>query len=262
MPKVLIASPSPRDLQPWKDGIDSIKCVPKLLVKYYKELEAYTILRDYFLDHQAEFDYLALVPDDLIVNQSHYDALVKDIEDLHNPPVISGICNYDLTEGQETRLCITIHKMPNMKRGQRPYAWADLRNKDHPVPVGIIPVKFSGFPFMFIRRDVVEQIPFEGDIQWNFELLPGTQSQSFDLAFCYLCEQAGIPVLVDTRVLSLHMKGCNKHIWKCDPDKLQVGIKKARVIYVDEQGNESDITADLPHIYKQTEDWYRKLVKV
>lgn len=259
--RTLIASPSPRDLQYWKDGIDSIKGVPKLLAKYYKELEAYTILRDYFLDHK-EFDYLALVPDDLIVSQIHYDALVKDIEDLHNPQVISGVCNYDLTEGQETRLCITIDKMPNGGRKHRPYAWADLRNKDHPVPHGIIPVKFSGFPFMFVRRDVVEKIPFEGDIQWNFELLPGTQSQSFDLGFCILCEQAGIPVLVDTRVLMIHMKSCNQRIWKCNPDKLQVGIKKARVLYVDEQGNESDITSELPHIYKQTDEWYRKLVKV
>lgn len=261
--RVLIACPSPRDLKPWKDGIDSVKGIPKLLVKYYKELEAYTIMRDYFLDHKDKYDYLCIIPDDLIVTQEGFNKLLQDIEELNNPPVFSGICNYGLVPGEETRLAICIDKIPHPQLRGRVYAWADLRNKDHPVPTGIIKVMFAGFPCMFIRKDILEEIPLNGDIEWNVERLPSTDSQSFDLAFCHECKERGIPIMVDTRVLFIHMKSCNPHIFKCDPEKILVGKKEypPKIIYVDETGREEDITEKLPKVYRQTEDWYRKIIK-
>jgi hypothetical protein len=247
--RTLIVSPSPRQILQCKEGIDDIKGVPKLIVKYFKEADAYKIMRDYFLKHKKDFDYMAIAPDDLIVGQRYYDMLIKDLEK-EKYPVLSGVCNLNLL-GSPERLAICIDKLPNIHKQEREYAWADTRNKDHPVPSGIIKVKFSGFPFMFIRKDIVEQIDITGDLPYNLDLPPHSHgSTSMDLQFCWDCDKKGIDIYCDTRVRMVHLSGAIPSVWGFSSDQLYVGTRPARVFYIDKNGREKDITQEALDISK------------
>jgi hypothetical protein len=61
-------------------------------------------------------------------------------------------------------------------------------------------------PFMFIRRDIVEQVPLQGDTPYD-PSRKHIEPKSFDAAFCWDCNQRNIPIHVDTRVRLLHLRG-------------------------------------------------------
>lgn len=100
---------------------------------------------------------------------------------------------------------------------------------------------------------MVDKIPFEGDIRWNVQYLPSSRSECFDLQFCINSIAKGYQILCDTRVFSLHLKD-NPLL---DTNILLVGKQTypPHVIYIDEEGEEMNITAELPKAYKETEDW-------
>jgi hypothetical protein len=248
--RTLIVSPSPRLILQTKEGIDDIKGVPKLLVKFFNEADAYKIMRDYFLKHKKDFDYMAIVPDDLIVGQRYYDMLIADLEK-EKYPVLCGVCNVNLVNNQVDRLAICIDKLPDIRKTLREFGWADLRNKDHPVPEGIIKVKFAGFPFIFIRKDIVEQIDFTGDLPYNQDIPPhSTGSTAMDTQFCWECDKKGIDIYCDTRVRMVHLAGATPSLFGYSSDILYVGVRPAKVLYIDRNGREKDITQEALDIAK------------
>jgi hypothetical protein len=243
--RTLIVSPSPRQILQVKEGIDDIRGVPKLLVKYFQEIDAYKIFRDYFLAHKKDFDYLVISPDDLIVGQRYYDMLIKDLEK-EQYPILCGVCNVNLLGSPET-LAICIDKLPSMHRNERDYGYADFRNKDHPVQNGIIKVKFAGFPFMFIRKDIVEQIDFTGDLPYNLDQPPHQTNAgiiNMDLPFCYECDKKGIEIYCDTRVKLVHLAGAIPSEFGYSSDTLLVGKREAKVLLIDRNGKEHDKTEE------------------
>ena len=248
--KTLIVSASPRDILQSKEGLDDIKGVPKLLVKYFNEADAYKVITSYFLKHKKDFDYMVIAPDDLIVGQKYYDMLMKDLKK-EQYPVLSGVCNVNVINNQVDRLAICIDKLPSIRRDEREFGWADLRNKDHPIPEGIIKVKFAGFPFMFIRKDIIEQIEIKGDLDYNLDLPKhSTGSTSMDTQFCWECDKKGIPIHVDTRVKMVHLAGASPSIWGFNSDQLYIGTRPARVLLIDKNGREKDITQEALDIAK------------
>jgi hypothetical protein len=199
--KPLVCVLSPRDIDIVKEGHNTFKHIPHLWLKYWSAIQAYHIIKDFFLNKPIgkQFTHLVISPDDLVVTSEHYKALLKTVEQ-EDYPVFSGVCNVDCAH--PTTLNICIEAVPNIIRKLRRYHWEDL-NK---VKLGVIQVKFAGMPFTFMRRDVVEKVPLLGDTPYD-PLRKGIEPTSFDSAFCWHCSQMGIPIHVDTRVKLLHLRG-------------------------------------------------------
>ena len=64
---------------------------------------------------------------------------------------------------------------------------------------GIVRVLWSGFPCMFIRRDVVEKIEFNNDGKY-IEGLDGFSGCCADTSFCYECYENKIRIYVNPRI--------------------------------------------------------------
>lgn len=244
----LIAVPSPRDIQVVKHELDAIENVPKLFVKYFIERDAYHIIQSYFLEH-PEFNYLIISPDDLIATKKDYDALINTIINNGGPdkvPVLSGVCNINYLPGYRTTLAISIDTQVHPQRRRRQWNWVDMRSDDWKTKyekMTLLPVKFSGFAFQFIRRDIVEKIGFHGDLEFN-ELHKINQDYSYDVIFCYMCNEhkpEPIPIYVNPQVRMVHLKAANNSEFP-GIGRLLVGNKEKQVLYVDENGKEKQIT--------------------
>lgn len=199
-PNYLVGVPSPRNIDVVADGHQTIRDkyhIPFLYAKYWKEIQAYMIIQDFFLNH-SNADYLIIAPDDLVVNAEHFEKLAETVEK-ENYPVFSGVCNLDCNHPNTLNICV--HATPHVLRKLRRYHWAEANQ----VEQGIIQVKFAGLPFQFIRRDVAEKIPLTGDTPHDIHRR-GIEPTSFDTAFCYECEQKNVPIYVDTRVKMLHLR--------------------------------------------------------
>lgn len=223
--KPIIALPSPRKVDIVIETHEKeLKDIPHLWVKYIWEKEAYAIIRDYFLKHN-EYTHLIICPDDLIVKREHYDALVTTLEK-EDYPVFSGICNKSMIAGDLMAICIDELPNVNRRKGRR-FHLASYRE----MPKGIIQVKFAGFPFMFIRRDIVEKIEFESDRKWN-PYRRVVRELGFDLPFCHNCNELGIPIYVDSRVVMLHLLGASlSEPYGNQVENLLVGKEPPRVYF-------------------------------
>lgn len=235
--KYLVGVPSPRNIDVVTEGHESIRDkyhIPFLYAKYWKEIQAYMIIQDFFLNH-SNADYLILSPDDLVVNAEHFEQLVETVEK-ENYPVFSGMCNLDCIHPTLMNICIDI--APNVFRKLRRYYWVHSTE----IPQGILKVKFSGFPFMFIHRSVVERIPLTGDSPHDVNRR-GIEPTSFDTAFCWECDQKGIPIYVDTRVNMLHLRYA-KHdtVTGSQVDNIRVYKSAPHVFYNKEDGIIDDWT--------------------
>jgi hypothetical protein len=191
--KVLLVSPSPRDIPDVKNALDKIPC-DKLFAKYYKQPEAYKLMRNFFLERK-EYDYIAIVPDDLIVTPIDYMTLLEDLF-RYNYPAIGGICNnhYETTgrRSNEFNVAWTL-------AGPGWYWWTGEEIADNIKKKGPIhKVEFLGFGFIFIRRDIVEAMEFRGAMD--------SGNAAFDLGFAFDCKERNIPIHVDLRVNMDHLK--------------------------------------------------------
>ena len=197
----LICVLSPRSIDIVKEGHDTFKHVPHLWLKFWSAIQAYHILTDFFLNKPLgkQFTHLVIAPDDLVVKREHYDALVKTLQE-EDYPAFSGVCNIDCVHADVLNICVD--EVPNIIRKLRRHKWAHVSK----VPEGIIKVKFSGMPFMFIRRDIVEAVPLRGDTLYDVNR-QHQEPKSFDAAFCWECHQRNIPIHVDTRIKMLHLRG-------------------------------------------------------
>lgn len=253
-PKLLLAIPSPRNIPQVKKHIDEIKGsgididIEKLWIKYHSETDAYAVMEDWFLNH-SDADYLVICPDDLVVEQRHVDALVKTIQDNGGPdkmPVLSGVCNFDMTAGQSMKLCISVDMVVHPQRRRRHWIWMDMRSKEWREDYSrrpIFPVKFSGFACQFIRRDIVQSIGLHGDLQYN-ELHRQAQDYSFDVIFCWLCNKNSIPMYVNPSIRMLHLRGGDsRKVQGIEP--LLVGRPgyDKKVLFVNAEGKEEDVTS-------------------
>lgn len=248
--KLLLAIPSPRDIPYAKKHMDSIKGenIEKLWIKYHNETEAYAVMENYFLNC-SDADYLVICPDDLVVQQKNVDALVKTIEDNGGPdrmPVLSGICNYDMTPGAGTILCICVDSLIHPQRRRRHYIWMDMRSSEWRNDYSKRPlfkVKFSGFACQFIHRNIVKTIGLHGDLRYN-EMHMQNQDYSFDVIFCWLCNKSNVPLYVNPQVKMLHLRGADsRKVQGIEP--LLVGRPgyDKKVIFVNAEGKEEDVTS-------------------
>jgi len=202
----LIASASPRDLPQVLDERKRIPC-DQYFRKYDFEGPAYRNIRNFFLEHEEYDGYLVIAPDDLIVTKKDYEILLADIL-AHDYPVISGICNINLSNLKDTFAASTF---PNLEYCQFGYL------KEENLSDGIMKVEWAGYPFTWIRRDVVEKISFTGRPGGRLE----NEGCSFDLQFAMEIQKLGIPQYIDCRVRMLHLWGAGME------DILKVGMRES-----------------------------------
>ena len=187
--RLLLASPSPRDIEDFHDAI--IKMPHDIyMAKYYPQLEAYIRIRNFFLKH-SEYDVLCLVPDDLVMNQKSLDILINDIK-RHPEASISGYCNFDMASYK--------HRFNFRREGSFDYPeesnFEEYMSKARLVyPPSLYAVDFVGFGCTLIPRKVVEKIPF----------VERPNHAAIDAMFSENCQKKGIDVLVDTRARFLHL---------------------------------------------------------
>ena len=162
----------------------------------------YTISREFFLANPNYTHYIAL-PNDLVPSREVYDKLIQHIKD-KDYPVICGVCNWDTGKWQN-HWNITSN-LPVLA----PYA-ARKYNKisKNRYPNMVLKVPWAGFPFMFIRRDVVEKIPFATvpePIRAGHPIWEQSGGWGGDLAFAHSCNYHGIPIYADTSCSMLHLR--------------------------------------------------------
>lgn len=205
MSKLLLFRGSPRS------NIDEVESYNRenekecdnLYVRYCFEFDAYKWARDYFLEHK-EYDYLVIATDDIVVKPEHIIQLKEDLNEFKFA-VISGMMNVEETDYPNGNLNICSCLALKDKK-LRQYDWLDKTRlpKDN-----IFQVKFSGFPLMAIRRDIIEMFPFATDIIFKGK---GMQfGASLDFVFCWNCHEYGIPVYVDQRIMMHHLRNHGTH---------------------------------------------------
>ena len=211
----LLAVPSPRDIKCVEKCLDSVK-YDKLYAKYLEEIVAYTEIRREFLK-RTEYTHLVICPDDMLVSSQKIDMLVQDLKEF-DFPVLSGWSN-NLGRGRGSEIASISKNVPDRKTPRyESYKDEEVRQiKDRFIKVG-----FSGFPCLFIRRDIVKRIPFSG-----LDCGSGGLIRGIDVGFANSCKELEIPIVVDTKVHFIHLKGI---LTNDEIQTLWVGRKPARLI--------------------------------
>lgn len=210
----LLGIPSPRDLFTFKYYIDKLR-IDKFWAKYYKQDEAYKLIRDFFLDN--DYTHLIICPDDLIVKRTDLDQLLFT-STTYDLQVVSGTCTIDMYEWHSGILGITpSDQIPSMNTYERIYNWitddSPLVKNGEPFEVG-----FNGLALCCIRRDVVEQIEFNN--------IDGCCN---DVRFANDCHRLDIKLMADPKIKMLHLKKSD-----LDYNEFMVG-KKTPYTYFEER---------------------------
>jgi hypothetical protein len=195
----LVALPSPRDLIEVKAAVDlCLAGLDKVWFKYWPQsTDPYRHIRDYFLK-RIQYTHLIILPDDLVVNA---DGVTRLLLSVYAQPtlytVLMGNCP---VEYGSLQFAIT-HNLPSLQRSERIYRWWSLM--DVQVNQGIRKVPHCGTPFAILRRDVVEQVSFENDKEWNNDRVGFSE----DVVLSHELRDLGIPLYCDTSVIFEHLKG-------------------------------------------------------
>jgi len=182
----MLGIPSPRDIPDFTTLMRYFCEAPRLWAKYYTELYAYQHIRNFFLK-ETDYTHLVIVPDDLIITPGAFRLLKKDLEEeKQDYPVLAAVCNAKYGDDRVTcrdtigGAFITNEQLDDIRIDQG----------GHP----IIRVRHEGFAMPFIRRDVVEKIPF--GVMYT---------TAVDHYFSICCYKKKIPIHVDTRARVMHL---------------------------------------------------------
>jgi len=210
--KLLLGVPSPFDFKLVEKHQKHLQ-VDMIKPMYYEEVEAYSIIRDYFLKH-SEYTHLVIACSDIVVNQAHIDQLIKDLQEKEYD-VISGMMN----------ICLEYLDVYNVTSNVvYPLAPEFMWYTESTLPKeDIFEVKWSGFPLMCLSRKIVEQYEFEP----LSSIIPDERLKgSLDVVLCWKLHQDGIKIFCDKRIKLLHLKEIQE-----ESQPLLVGIKKPRIEY-------------------------------
>lgn len=192
----------PKDIPEVLDNLEQVPC-DKLYINYYQYPHPHRIARDYFLAH-PEYDWMIVHTNDLVVTKDDYEKIKKDIEDHPFLEIISGVCNVDMDKESDVwNIC---YNLPTLEFMNRRYHWVKKGSFE-----GIQRVRFAGFPFMWIKRQVVEGLMSYLDNEKTRAGFDGTDlfgkdGYAADLWFMHACYKSNIPVYVDSRVDMKHLR--------------------------------------------------------
>jgi hypothetical protein len=193
--KPLFCIPSPRHIPVVKAAFDLIPYDKLYFKDNFDELQVYQVFREYFLENK-DYTHFVILPDDLLVDPETIEKLMKDLEK-RDYPVLSGVCNFncDAWETFDIDLAIDYHKT-----AAREYLLAnEIPNFEYYCKInslsGIKKVAFAGFPITFIKREVIEKVPF------------GSTGRGIDSFFSVELLKKRIDQYVDFDARSIHLKG-------------------------------------------------------
>ena len=193
-----------REIPQFKQATDKLK-IDKLWMKFYPQGEAYSLARQWFLDHK-EYTHFITLPDDLLATQQAINILSEDSSKAD--VIISGWCNNTahITNNIYTDFSFTLP--PIQTKEFEPYNFARI---EHVLKYtrDIIPVPFQGIALTFLPRAILEDIPFRTDIPQDLGL-------AHDLA------QKGIPQYIDLRARMIHLR---------HPHGILVGKREKEIVF-------------------------------
>jgi len=194
MTNFLIGVPSPFDyrlVEKYQGLLDYDIIKPR----YYKEVEAYKIMRNTFLDH-GEYSHLVFACSDVVIAQNHIERLRLDIAENPSLACITGYMNINLEYLDFYNIT------PNVVYPRQPvFSW--YTDKTLPKE-DIFEVKFSGFPIMCLKRSIVEKYEFQSTTDFTGD--DGVYTGSLDTILCWRFHRDNIPIFVDKRIKTLHLR--------------------------------------------------------
>jgi len=149
--KPLLVYWRPKDIQPVLDGLKEIPC-DQLFLNYMAYPYNYEMTTSFFKSN-PEYTHLIVLPNDLVPTRDVYDKLIKHIRE-KDLAVVSGVCNWD-TGKYKDYINITSN-LPTLDYANRRY----YKLSKNRYPNTLLKIPWAGFPFMFIRRDIVFKVPF------------------------------------------------------------------------------------------------------
>lgn len=201
--KPLLTIASPRDISWVKEAFDKITYVDKLWIKYYTQLEAYSVAQKYFLEHK-EYTHWIISCDDGVPPINGIAKLIADIKK-YDFPIISGVSTNDSLMSDDF-LGVTIESPKFIHPTQIPqYVDFNLLPKEFKNLNGIIKISFQGNETLVIRRDIVEKMPYvrpEEEMKDNYQ----PWYRCSDFGYSVKCKETQIPIYCDLRVFYLHYK--------------------------------------------------------
>lgn len=209
--KPLIFIPSARDLPDFVPPSN----YDKLWVKYFDQQEAYTVGRQWFLEHE-EYTHLVIVPDDLITTNLDIERLMKTSKYGYTA---SGWCvhgkSFPDRAGLDSNISFTIPDKAPINCTYEEYHFIPIVDIESMMGNDQIvgPIEFCGFAPTMIPRKIVTQIPFRAD-----------HGCCVDSCFSQDLKDKGFVQLADLRVKTVEIKAT-------DTELLQVGKKEKKVIF-------------------------------
>ncbi len=198
--KPLLVYWRPKDIQPVLDGLKEIPC-DQLFLNYMSYPWNYDISIAFFKSNK-EYTHLICHPNDLVPTRKVYDKLVKNIRD-KDYPVISGVCNWD--EGKYKDYLNITANLPSLKYSERFYHKISRAR----YPNMIFKVPWAGFPFMFIRRDIIMKVPFPPDCAKDDSFRPIWEEKGGfggDICWAHSLDYHKIEQWVDTSCNMKHLR--------------------------------------------------------
>ena len=228
--KPLLVYWRPKDIQQVLDGLKEIPC-DQLFLNYMPYPYIYQITTAFFLSN-PKYTHLICSPNDLVPKREVYDKLVKHIEE-KNYPVISGVCNWD-TGKYKDYWNVTVDLPPLIYVGRMYHKLSKNR-----YPNTLLKVPWAGFPFMFIRRDIIEKVPFPPTCLKETDERPVWEKKGGfggDICWAHNLDYYKIPQYVDTGCSMIHLrfhgemlvgvKPPSIEFFKYDASKIEHGLKE------------------------------------
>jgi hypothetical protein len=219
--RLLIAILKAHDLPEFDSAVENVLSrFDKIIYHWYWLGQCRPLMRRAFLE-SSEYTHLAILCDDLIVNEESVNKLLKHIEtDEQKYGFVCGVANVDNTP--ERRNLLNVALTTAGKRRNYVYNSIEVGSEVHksllaqPQPV---PIKHMGEPFPIIRKDIAAQFTFDLDDKIHgFMMKDGCCN---DVVMSNEAEELGIPIWCDFTAFMYHLKTSEAH-----PIPLVVGTRE------------------------------------
>jgi hypothetical protein len=224
---ILVGITKGRDVPEFEKAVDAtLSGFDKVVASYFPSYTARRLIRATFRNLR-EYTHLAILPDDLIVNQKAIDILVTDLQRV-DYPVLCGCANLDMTPAGRSLVNVSLElPSPKLKKGTHHYnlmteEWELIYSKNQQPII----VKYAGDPFVILRRDIVDKLSFLNDASYNG--VTEDQGCCEDVVMSNELDKLGIPLYCDLRAKMLHLKISDAD----SKTKLQVGKKPSSIDFV------------------------------
>jgi hypothetical protein len=202
--RLLVTILKAHDIPEFDEAVDKVLYkFDKMIYYWYPIYQTRPLLRQTFM-LSKEYTHLAILCDDLIVNEESVNKILNHAENGHG--FVCGVANVDNTPQRRNMLNVSLY--PTGKKRNYIYIWVEVGSEQHKwclsqtQPIEIL---HMGEPFPIIRRDIAEKFSFDLDDRMNGYPDPSwgccndvvMSSEAYDLH---------IPIMCDFTAFFYHMK--------------------------------------------------------